>query len=99
MAWARILFDKRKTPALHSETPKELVTDGPFKFTRNPLYVGGLTFLLGVGISVGTLPFLIVPFIMFGLLQWVYIPWEEKLMAELFKDQYINYKKTTRRWI
>lgn len=99
MFWARQLFEKNKTPVRHSETPKNLVMEGPYQFTRNPMYVGGLIMFTGIGIFVGTWPFLMIPVVLFFILNTVYIPFEEKTMAGLFKDDYEEYKEKVRRWL
>lgn len=92
-------FVKKDTPVRHSETPKALVTEGLYKYTRNPMYVGMMVLLFGVALMVGTWPFLAVPLLMFCVLNFVYIPWEEKTMAWLFKDDYRAYCKRVRRWL
>jgi len=96
---AKRLFDRHKTPVRHSEKPSALVTGGPFRFTRNPMYIGVEVLLTGIGLFAGTWPYLCVPVVMFLILQFHFIPWEEKTMENLFKDEYINYKKSVRRWI
>ena len=99
MVNAKGLFDRRKTPVRHNQTPSALVTDGPFRFTRNPMYLGIEVLLTGIGLFAGTWPFLAVPVVMFCILNFGFIPWEEKLMSELFKDQYTAYCRQTRRWL
>ncbi len=92
-------FVKKDTPIRHSETPKALVTEGLFQYTRNPMYVGIELFLAGIGLLINTWPFLLVPVVMFFILQYVFIPWEEKLMEDLFKDEYRAYRQKVRRWL
>lgn len=99
MLWARQLFVKNSTPVRHSEAPCQLVLEGPYRFTRNPMYVGGLLMFLGIAVIVGTWPFFAVPMVMFAVLHQVFIPWEEKTMEDIFKEDYRKYLKTTRRWL
>ena len=93
------LFGRHQTPVRHSEQPAAVVTEGLYRFTRNPMYVGVLLFLIGIGITIGTWPFVIVPVAMFLILHFYFIPWEEKTMEKLFGEQYLAYKKRVRRWL
>ena len=76
-----------------------LVTSGIFRFTRNPMYLGLLLVLAGIGIRLGSLlPFgaaaLFIPII--NVLQ---IRPEEATMERLFGDEYTAYRQRTRRWL
>lgn len=99
MGWARQLFGKYKTPVRHSEKPTRHVTEGPFRFSRNPMYVGGIIMFVGLAIAVGTWPFFLFPLFMAMILNSIYIPWEEQMMIDLFGDEFKQYMKKIRRWI
>ena len=98
MLWSRQQFIKQSTPVRHSEQPTTLVRQGPFKWSRNPMYIGGLVMFTGIGIMAGTWPFLAVPVVMFFILERIFIPWEERYMTGLFKNLYEDYLRKTRRW-
>src|SRR5262245_61820857 len=74
------LFGRRQTAVRHNEKPSALVTDGPFRYTRNPMYVGMEILLVGLALVAGSWPFLAIPVVMFLILNFIFIPWEEKLM-------------------
>ncbi|HLF18384.1 MAG TPA: isoprenylcysteine carboxylmethyltransferase family protein [Candidatus Omnitrophota bacterium] len=93
------LFGKHQTPVRHSEQPAALVTGGLYRFTRNPMYVGMELLMLGLGFMAGTWAYLAIPVVMFLILQIIFIPWEEKRMEELFKEEYIKYRQKVRRWL
>ena len=93
------LFKKNKTPILPGQKPTFMVAVGPYKFTRNPMYLGVTLALLGISIYIGNLLSLFSPLIFFIVMNLVYIPFEEKLMENLFGKQYFDYKKKVRRWI
>jgi len=99
MMWAHQLFVKHKTPVRHSEPPTAFVREGPYQFTRNPMYVGGLVMFFGIAIIVGTWPFFVIPVTMFFILDRFFIPWEEKTMLKIFGDVYKRYMTSTRRWM
>jgi len=92
-------FTKNETPVTHAQTPTKLVIEGPYKFTRNPMYVAGALIFLGIAVMVGTWPFVLSWLLMGAILNWIYIPWEEKRMEELFGKEYLSFKKQKRRWI
>ena len=93
------LFKKNKTPILPGQKPTFMVAVGPYKFTRNPMYLGVTLALLGISIYIGNLLTLFSPLIFFIAMNLVYIPFEEKLMENLFGKQYLNYKEKVRRWL
>ena len=97
--WGDWIFRKVKTTVKTFDEPEILVTDGPFRFSRNPMYLGFAAALLGVSVLLGALsPFLVV--VLFFLLtdRW-YITFEERAMLGKFGAAYEAYRRQTRRWI
>jgi protein-S-isoprenylcysteine O-methyltransferase Ste14 len=82
-----------------SATNKEVVTTGPFRFTRNPMYSGLILIALGIAIYVGTLPFFAVPVLVFLLCNYLFIPFEEAKMRAQHGALYTDYTTHVRRWI
>jgi protein-S-isoprenylcysteine O-methyltransferase Ste14 len=81
------------------DEPDKLVTDGLFKYSRNPMYLGFALVLFGVWFLLGSLsPALIVTFAIVVTDQW-YIAFEERMLARKFGLAYTRYKSQTRRWI
>jgi protein-S-isoprenylcysteine O-methyltransferase Ste14 len=76
-----------------------LVTDGPFRFSRNPLYIAAVGLYLGVALWVGGLaPFLLlVPVV--WLLHWGIVLREERYLETKFGDTYRAYRARVRRWL
>jgi len=79
--------------------PTALVTTGPYRFSRNPMYVGLVACLLGVGVLRGTWPFLAVAPVLFVVLRAAFVPYEEARMERLFGAEYVAWKARTRRWL
>ncbi|MCV0394428.1 MAG: isoprenylcysteine carboxylmethyltransferase family protein [Rhizobiaceae bacterium] len=78
--------------------PGRLVSDGPFAFSRNPMYLGFAVALLGFAVklnALSTLP-LVLAFVLAA--QFWYIPFEERTAARVFGEEYQAYKNRTRRW-
>jgi protein-S-isoprenylcysteine O-methyltransferase Ste14 len=81
------------------EPTTALVVEGPYRFTRNPLYVG-MTLLNG-GISARTNAFwaiLLLPFVLIVMRRGV-IAREERYLERLFGEEYLRYKARVGRWI
>ena len=98
---AIILFKKYQTTItpLNPSNATKLITDGIYKFSRNPMYLGLLLVLLGISIILNLTGgfFFILLFILYINLFQI-IP-EENAMVDLFKDEFLEYKKNVRRWI
>src|SRR3989440_4441180 len=76
-----------------------LVTEGPFKFTRNPLYLSVTLFYAGVATLVNALwAMLLLPIVLFVVNREV-IEREERYLERKFGEQYMKYKGRVRRWI
>ena len=95
-AWE--LLKKYETP--HSfEKSVVLVNEGIFKKTRNPMYIGMFLLLLGSASCFGNLISILIPFLFLVIVRIIFIPFEEKMLEEIFGKQYQEYKKQVRRWI
>ena len=98
---ATILFKKYQTTItpLNPSNATKLITNGIYKFSRNPMYLGLLLVLSGISTILNPIGgfFLILLFILYLNLFQI-IP-EENAMVDLFKDEFLEYKKNVRRWI
>lgn len=97
--WADSIFKKSKTTVKPNEIPSILITTGPFRISRHPMYLGMILILLGSSIICGTVITLIYPIIFLILMEIIFIPVEENNLIGKFGEDYIIYKKRTRRWI
>ncbi len=93
------LFKKNKTPITPRQKPTFMVMEGPYKLTRNPMYLGVTIALFGAAIYFGNVLSFLSPLIFFSIMNHYFVPFEEKLMESLFGKKYIDYKKKVRRWI
>ena len=81
------------------KTPPHLVTSGPWRYSRNPLYVGLILIGLGFSLlfaSISDLSFTILGFV---LLHLEVVMHEEKVLGQKFGTDYLNYRRQVRRWI
>lgn len=97
--WADQLLKKEKTTVKPFEKPAVLVQTGPFKISRNPMYLGMVLLLLGAGFILGSLTSFIGVLLFVAAMEILFIPKEEKILLEQFGKEYLAYKKKMRRWI
>ena len=76
-----------------------LATDGPFRFTRNPLYIAAIGVYLGVTLWVNSLVMLLLTVPMTLVLNWGIVLREEQYLAAKFPEQYAAYRARVRRWL
>ena len=88
----------RGTPAPF-DAPREFVAVGPYRFVRNPMYIGGALMISGFGLyqrSISIVAFAAVFVVVAHLFVLLY---EEPALANRFGDSYEAYKRTTNRWL
>lgn len=91
---------KRQGTAVHPRTPTDaLVTDGPFAYSRNPLYLSLLAIYGGLALLVNSLLMVLLGVAMFFTLQRHVVEPEERYLAEKFGDAYQDYLGRVRRWL
>lgn len=76
-----------------------LVTTGPFRFSRNPLYVSLTLFYLGIAMAAQSLWALALLFVVLAVMQRGVIDREERYLEHKFGAEYVRYKERVRRWI
>jgi len=81
-----------------SFSPPHLVVDGPYRYSRNPMYVSGLFVWCGWTIFYGNETVLIGLVLLWSVFAFRVIPSEERQLEALFGDEYRVYKKLVGRW-
>ena len=98
-AWALVLFYRARTTTIPGRTSSNLVTRGPYRFSRNPMYVGlSLAYLGEAGILRQFWPIMLLPLVI-AYLNWVVIPVEETRLTDSFGPAYNDYRSRVRRWL
>ena len=97
--WGLMTFHRARTTTVPGKASSRLVTWGPYRFSRNPMYVGlaiaylGEAFLLRQVWPAALLPVVLV------YVNWVVIPVEQARLTEVFGAEYGAYQRQVRRWL
>ncbi len=97
--FAKVQFARAKQPSAPAIPTTCLVQNGIFRYTRNPLYLGLVIALVGLGLIFNMPWWIILTWPVIGLVQWMLIIPEEKYLMEKFDDEYFLYTARVRRWI
>ena len=97
--WADLLLKKEKTTVKPNKKPTQLITYGPFGFSRNPQYLGFAAILLGIAVNHGTLITFVSPIAFVILMEIIFIPMEERSLEKAFGKKYLEYRKRVRSWV
>jgi protein-S-isoprenylcysteine O-methyltransferase Ste14 len=98
-SFAAAIFQARDTTRNPYGEPATFVVQAPYTWTRNPMYLGLATALLGLATFFGSIVMLLAPIAFFIVIDRMVIPREEETMERLFGEQYVDYKNRVRRWV
>ncbi|MCX7177026.1 MAG: isoprenylcysteine carboxylmethyltransferase family protein [Proteobacteria bacterium] len=93
------LFKKGDVAICPTAHTARLLTGGVYRFSRNPMYLGMVSMLLGLAAYVGTPPFYLAAAGYFAVLNFVFCPHEEAKLTGIFGQEFLNYKARVRRWL
>ena len=82
-----------------TEKTSALITDGIYRYTRNPMYLGMLMMLVAVALWIGTPPFMLAAVTFFLIMDRLFCPYEEDKLQAAFSDAYRAYASRIRRWL
>ena len=97
--WGRVTMGRAGTNVRPDRPVNALVTDGPFRFSRNPLYLSLTALYLGITLFFDALWPLVMLLPMLAVVHWGIILREERYLEAKFGDEYRAYKARVRRWI
>src|SRR5215475_14061377 len=96
--WATVYFYAHKMRVISLEPQKTLITSGPYRFSRNPLYLGGNVFIFfGAALLFGSPTALFATALHIPLVD-LFIRREERQLEREFGEEWRNYRKRVRRW-
>lgn len=92
-------FSKLRISTSPNTQATQLITSGPYRYSRNPIYVGFILILIGIACKTGNPWLLITALLMIpALYHWV-IKKEEKHLQEALSQEYQQYVAKVRRWL
>jgi protein-S-isoprenylcysteine O-methyltransferase Ste14 len=97
--WSLWLFSRHETGLLPGQATHALIEEGPYRLSRNPLYVGLLALYLGLALLAPTFWGLVLFPAAVLLLLWGAIRPEERFLRDRFGATYENYTRRVRRWL
>jgi protein-S-isoprenylcysteine O-methyltransferase Ste14 len=92
------ILEGRGTPAVF-DPPKKFVPHGPYRFVRNPMYIGGVAMLLGVGLYLDSVAMVLFAAGAFLVIHTFVVFAEEPGLRKRFGQEYENYCHNVPRWI
>jgi protein-S-isoprenylcysteine O-methyltransferase Ste14 len=95
----RIRFARAGTEINTFAEPGRLVTDGVYRFTRNPMYLGLGLVAAGAALACGAITSMLLAAAFVAITDRWYIAFEEEQLAAKFGPAYEAYRRSTRRWI
>jgi protein-S-isoprenylcysteine O-methyltransferase Ste14 len=93
------IFSIRKEKLHPRSISTQIFKDGPFQFSRNPIYLAMVILLIGFGVTLNSFWFLYSGLVITIMLHYGVIIPEENYLEKEFGKYYLEYKKSVRRWL
>jgi protein-S-isoprenylcysteine O-methyltransferase Ste14 len=81
------------------DAPRVFVATGPYRWVRNPMYIGVVLVILGAGLAVRSPAIGLLSAVALAVFHGFVLVWEEPSLASTFDGSYLEYKRRTPRWI
>ena len=72
---------------------------GPYRYVRNPMYVGAILLLIGAGLVVGSAAIVLLAFAFWALAHVFVLVYEEPALTAQFGESYAQYRSEVNRWL
>ena len=93
------VFTDAKVAICPTAETVRLITDGIYRVTRSPMYLGLVCMMVGLAVAIGTAPFYGAAVAYFAVIDRVFCRYEKAKLAARFGDQYLAYTRRVRRWL
>lgn len=97
-SWAIRHFRTAGTNVPTNRPVHALVTSGPYRYTRNPIYVGLTLLYCGIAVAFGSVMAFVFLAIVLVTMEFGVVRREERYLEKLFGDDYLAYRQSVRRW-
>ncbi|MFZ0639894.1 MAG: isoprenylcysteine carboxylmethyltransferase family protein [Candidatus Acidiferrales bacterium] len=95
---ATFVVQGRGTPALF-DPPRQFVAIGPYRYVRNPMYIGGFALLLGLAFYLRSVSILLMALVLTPACHLQVVLYEEPILKRKFDGAYEDYLATVARWL
>lgn len=99
LGWAAATLHRHRTTILPHQGARVLVSDGPYRWRRHPIYIADVFLLFGIAELTHNIWFVLLAFVFAGLVTILQIIPEERHLEATFGDAWRAYAARTRRWI
>ncbi|RFU13164.1 isoprenylcysteine carboxylmethyltransferase family protein [Rhodobacteraceae bacterium W635] len=99
IGWSAWWFWHKRTSIEPHHDPSALIVEGPYRFSRNPIYLGLLAMLTGYVLWLGVLSPVLLPWLFAVVLERRFIQPEEERLIDAFGLEARRYLQKTRRWL
>lgn len=93
------LFKTSNTAICPTTRATSLITTDVYRLTRNPMYLGIVLMLVGVGLYSGGVLYMMAAATYFGIIDHAFCPYEERRLHTIFGEEYVRYARGVRRWL
>jgi protein-S-isoprenylcysteine O-methyltransferase Ste14 len=97
--WSVSLFGRARTTVIPIKPAKALVIEGPYRFTRNPMYLGMLSAYIGAALLRHLLWAVLLTPVVILAVHYLVIWKEEQYLERKFGGEFVGYKARVRRWL
>jgi len=97
--WCARLLRERDTPFQANRPARALVTDGPYVYSRNPIYVGYVALVFGLGLVLGSWTVTLLAPLVAVALHFLSVLPEERHLQQKFGEEYDQWAADTPRWL
>ena len=97
--WAFLLFRRARTSVLPIRPTSAIVEVGPYRYSRNPIYLSMFVVVAGLAVVLDSLWQFAALVALYAVLRWGVIAREETYLARKFGAAYLDYRRRVRRWL
>jgi protein-S-isoprenylcysteine O-methyltransferase Ste14 len=98
-AASAFVLRRNDTTMEHKDATTALVTRGPYRISRNPIYVALVLVLLAIAVDAGSVWFCVLTVGFWAAVQWLTVMREEAYLEREFGAEYLRYKSAVRQWL
>ncbi|MQX17710.1 isoprenylcysteine carboxylmethyltransferase family protein [Sinorhizobium terangae] len=99
LIWAATTFRRAGTHVPTTQPTTTIVEEGPYRFSRNPIYIGMFLGLIGLAVGFDSLWLLILLVPFYFVIRYLVVAREEAYLERKFGDAYRGYRSRVRRWL